>query len=152
MDVLFHIRKFYQDYRYRKLKKGCNTRINLGVQISAPERMSIGNNTYINGGVFAIGNNSRIIIGSNCLISYNVHFRTISHCYKNKNVLISEQGHHEDNIIVEDDVWVGYGAQILPGITLHTGCVVGAGAVVTHDVPAFAVVGGVPARVIKYRV
>ena len=151
MDIIWHIKKFVQNYRYRKVKLGKNSRINLGVHINYPERMSIGENTYINGGVFHIGSTSMITIGSDCLISYEVHFRTDTHLFENKNLLIREQGHKEANITVEDDVWVGYGAQIMPGITLHKGCVVGAGAVVTHDVPSYAVVGGVPAKVIKYR-
>lgn len=53
--------------------------------------------------------------------------------------------------IIEDDVWIGTDAIILPGVTIHKGAVVGANAVVTKDVPAYAIVVGVPARVIKYR-
>jgi phosphonate metabolism protein (transferase hexapeptide repeat family) len=49
------------------------------------------------------------------------------------------------------DVWVGHGAVILPGVTVGAGAAIGAGAVVSKDVPAFAVVGGVPARVIRFR-
>ena len=52
---------------------------------------------------------------------------------------------------LEADVWVGSNAIIMPGITLHTGCVVGAGAVVTHNVPPYAIVAGVPARILRYR-
>lgn len=52
---------------------------------------------------------------------------------------------------LEADVWVGSNAIIMSGIILHTGCVVGAGAVVTRDVPPYAIVAGVPARVIRYR-
>lgn len=55
------------------------------------------------------------------------------------------------DIIVQDDVWIGYGATILSGLTIHQGAVIAAGAVVTKDVPAYSVVAGVPARVIKYR-
>ena len=54
--------------------------------------MKIGDNTYINGGVFSISENSKICIGNDCLISYNVHFRTVSHYYENKNELIRNQG------------------------------------------------------------
>lgn len=121
---------------------GDNSRINLGVQISNPQNMKIGDNTYINGGVFSISENSKICIGNDCLISYNVHFRTVSHYYENKNELIRNQGEFEKDIIIEDDVWVGYGAQIMPGVTVHRGAVIGAGAVVTRDVLPYTVVGG----------
>ena len=142
MSMVWRIKKLIQDYRYRKVDIGDNSRINLGVQISNPQNMKIGDNTYINGGVFSISENSKICIGNDCLISYNVHFRTVSHYYENKNELIRNQGEFEKDIIIEDDVWVGYGAQIMPGVTVHRGAVIGAGAVVTRDVLPYTVVGG----------
>lgn len=54
-------------------------------------------------------------------------------------------------IIVEDEVWIGYGVTILSGVRLGKGAIIAAGSVVTKDVPAYAVVGGNPARLIKYR-
>lgn len=53
--------------------------------------------------------------------------------------------------IIEDDVWIGSRALIMRGVTVHTGAVIGAGAVVTKDVPPYAIVAGVPAKVLKYR-
>ena len=53
--------------------------------------------------------------------------------------------------MVEDDCWIGAGAMILDGVRIGRGCVIAAGAVVTRDMPAYSVVAGVPARVIKSR-
>lgn len=55
------------------------------------------------------------------------------------------------SVIIGNDVWVGYGALIMGGLTIGDGAVIAAGAVVTKDVPPYAVVGGVPSRIIKYR-
>lgn len=54
-------------------------------------------------------------------------------------------------IIIGNDVWVASNTIILPGVTIGNGAIIAAGAVVTKDVPAYAIVGGVPAKVIKYR-
>lgn len=77
--------------------------------------------------------------------------RTVSHNYKEKTIPINKQGHWEADIIVEDDVWIGYGAMIAPGVTLHRGCVVGMGAIVTKSVPEYSVAVGCPAKVISER-
>ena len=55
------------------------------------------------------------------------------------------------DIVIEDDVWIGYGATIMSGVHIAQGAVIAAGAVVTKDVPAYAIVGGVPSKVIKFR-
>ena len=85
------------------------------------------------------------------MISYNVHLRTDYHNYLETTAPMHEQGMSEADIIVGDDVWIGAGAQVMSGVTIGNGAVIGAGAVVCHDVPSYAVIGGVPARIIKYR-
>lgn len=55
------------------------------------------------------------------------------------------------SVIIQNDVWVGHGATIMSGVTLHNGCVIAAGAVVTKDVPPYAVAGGTPARLLRCR-
>lgn len=119
--------------------------------LAYPKNIYIGANSYINGGEIIASPNAKIIIGENCLISYQVHIRTDMHNYKNPDQLIRLQGHTEQNIVIEDDVWIGYGAQVMSGVTLSKGCVIGAGAVVTHDTIAYGVYGGVPARLINMR-
>lgn len=56
-----------------------------------------------------------------------------------------------DKVVMGHDIWIGHGATILAGVSIGTGAVVGAGAVVSKDVPPFAIVGGVPAKIIRFR-
>lgn len=55
------------------------------------------------------------------------------------------------SVVIKNDCWIGYGAYLINGVTIGNGAIVLAGAVVTKDVPPYAIVGGVPAKVIKYR-
>ena len=123
------------------------------VILQYPKHITIGDNSYINGGWLCASPNAYIKIGDNCLISYQVHLRTDMHIYKERDILIREQGHQEADIIIENDVWIGYGAQIFGGVTLGEGCVVGAGTIVTKDVmPYQVVVGESKMRVIGERI
>lgn len=133
--------------KFKKVKKGKNVRIGLKTTVMTPENIEIGNNSSINGGMLIAGKNSKIIIGENCLLSYDLHIRTRTHNYENKDKLILNQG----EIIIGNDVWIGYGAQIMPGIHIGDGAVVGAGSIVTKDVKPYTVVAGIPAKFIKER-
>lgn len=110
------------------------------VSLQYPEHITIGKNSYVNGGKLCASPGAFIKIGENCLISYNVHMRTDMHRYKDKNILIKEQGYKEGDIIIGNDVWIGYGAQIFGGVTLGDGCVVGAGTIVKKDVMPYQMV------------
>lgn len=102
------------------------------------------------GGYLVASPNASITIGDNCLISYNVHIRTDMHTYK-KGVLMMDQPNVEKPINIGDDCWIGFGAQILAGVSVADGSVIGAGAVVTKDTKCNGIYVGVPARLIKYR-
>lgn len=122
-----------------------------GVTLDNPKHISLGENSYINSGTYLhAGKNSRIIIGDNCMISYNVHMRTVDHVHDpDDSRAIIEQGGIEKDIIIGNNVWIGYGAQILPGIKIGNNVIVGAGAIVTKDVEDNSVVVGVPAQKVK---
>lgn len=77
---------------------------------------------------------------------------TLSHnAAKTKWVTVNKDNESSQRVIIGNDVWIGSHAIILGGITIGDGAVIGAGAVVTKDVPPYAVVGGVPAKIIKFR-
>lgn len=84
------MKNLIKKFKLRKIKCGKNVSFGDDVQITNSSNIIIGNNTYINGGTILVGKNSKIVIGDNCLISYNVHLRTKTHCYKNKNILINK--------------------------------------------------------------
>ncbi len=123
----------------------------LNVELSLNEEtirgISIGDRAYLNFDTRLACRNSRISIGADVQIGPRVSFETATHDIVFAPDLGRGLDHHE--IRVEDRVWIGAGATILPGVTIHEAAVVAAGAVVTKDVPAYTLVGGVPARKIK---
>ena len=88
-------------------------------------------------------------IGSNVNLAQGITVTALNHNFSDTNKRIDEQGVSTNPVTIEDDVWVGANAVILPGVTIGEHCVVAAGAIVTKDVPPHALVAGVPAKVIK---
>lgn len=113
--------------------------------------VTIGKLTYINHDVEIDAQYETVTIGRYVLIGPHVYIGTGNHGYTNHALPIQRQKNLGGKIRIGDDVWIGAKAVILPGVTIGRGAIVGAGAVVTKDVPPFAIVGGVPAKVIKYR-
>jgi len=92
-----------------------------------------------------------LAIGDHCLIGGGVLICGVNHGFAARGVPMRRQEVKAEPIVIGDDVWIGMGAIILPGVTLGKGAIVGAGAVVTSDVAPGQVVGGVPARLVKTR-
>ncbi len=90
-----------------------------------------------------------ITIGDRVYTSPLVQIVAVNHVYDDPTRPFVDQGITAEGIVIEDDVWIGAGAVITDGVQIGRGSVVAAGAVVTADVPAHTVVGGVPARVLK---
>lgn len=112
--------------------------------------ISFGKNSFCND--FCIfGVNERIEIGDNVMIADAVSIRDTDHNHSNINVPMINQGITTSPVIVGDDVWIGYGATILKGVEIGNGAIIGAGSVVTKDVPSLSIVGGIPAKIIKMR-
>jgi acetyltransferase-like isoleucine patch superfamily enzyme len=115
-----------------------------------PQNVTLGNDVHMNRGV-CITAKAPIRIGNDVLIGPYVVINSGNHTYSDSTVPIRIQGHSAAPITIGDDVWIGAHATILPGVTIGRGAVVAAGAVITHDVPPYAITAGVPARVIKLR-
>lgn len=90
-------------------------------------------------------------IGRYALLSNCVELMTGNHVFKDPSIPIRFQGRETGKIVISEDVWLGAYVIVLPGVTVGKGSVVGAGAVVTKDIPGYSVAVGNPARVIKKR-
>ena len=134
------------------MSMGKNVIIQHGCKFAHPYNIKIGNNVYINLAVkFFNTANANISIGNFDIIGFGVIFLTTKLDYSNWEVPICQGQKSHLSITVEDDVWIGANAIILSGVNIGRGAIIGAGAVVTKDVPPFAIMGGVPAKIIKYR-
>jgi len=107
-------------------------------------------NTFL-GEYVCIYGHGGVEIGENTLIAMHTCIISSNHTVPDKNTLIRSQGDILLPVKIGDDVWIGAGAKILGGITIGNGCVVGAGAIVTKDLPPYSIAMGVPAKVVGYR-
>lgn len=110
--------------------------------------IKIGKNSLV-GEYSVIRGQGGVTIGDRVYTSPFTQIIAVNHVFDDPKRPFVEQGITAEGIIIEDDVWLGAGAVITDGVRVGKGAVVAAGAVVTKDVPAHTVVGGVPARVLK---
>ncbi|MGQ9524315.1 MAG: DapH/DapD/GlmU-related protein [Armatimonadota bacterium] len=112
--------------------------------------ITVGDNTMLsfNCEVFS---GSTVSIGRNCEIAAYTYLIGGDHAYSRSDVPVAEQGLVSRGISVGDNVWLGAGVKVLDGVSIGRDAIVGAGAVVTQDLPDFSVAVGVPARVVKLR-
>jgi len=135
----------------KQIFKKCGTNVNIerkayfqnGFNIEIGDNSGIGVNAWIS-------NNT--IIGSNVLMGPDVVIFSGSHKFSEKGKLIREQGY--DNpvpVVIEDDVWIGTRVIIMSGVIIGQGAVIGAGSIVTKSIVPYAVVAGIPAKVLDFR-
>ena len=128
----------------------CGSHVNIekGADFGTGKGIAIGNYS-------GIGVNCKVrgplTIGEYVMMGPNVTILTHTHNIERTDIPMGQQGMRVAEVVIGNDVWIGMRVIIMPGVKVGDGAVIGAGAVVTKDVPAFTVVGGVPAKIIKYR-
>lgn len=151
-------RKLYRSYLWKKNNKHNFVRLK---DVSNYKNVFVGKGSYgVIDALFHSSTGEKLDIGNYCSIAPNVLFIVASdHGYKSLStypfkVLVNGQKFEalsKGDIILKDDVWIGANSIILSGVTINKGAIVAAGSVVTKDIPPYAIVGGNPAKIIKYR-
>lgn len=152
--------------------KCANVRFAPGLTISGMRNISLGKKARIGKNSFLTAGDGILRLGDNVAISPCVHLsadhgeirigdyvaigpacvlRAANHEFSDVAMPIMRQGHKFGRIIIDNDVWIGANCVITPDVHIGRGAIVGAGAVVTRDVQAWSIVGGVPARLIGWR-
>ncbi|WP_416828187.1 acyltransferase [Ectobacillus polymachus] len=162
--IIYHVlakRLPYSDSRFnfgaktlRRLCGGlilekCGENVNIEKDAQFDSQITLGNNSGI--GINArIG--SKVFIGNNVMMGPECIVYTANHCFDRTDIPMCEQGFMDIKPVnIGDDVWIGGRVIILPGVSIGTGAIIGAGSVVSKDIPPYAIVAGVPAKVKKYR-
>ena len=150
---LAHFTSYSHVRQVRRLDLGEGVSMAPNVSFRNAERISIGAGSHIGEhSVLWAGNNTgRIIIGEKCLFAPNVTVTASNYGIAQGDVAIMDQPKDERDIVIGDGAWLGANVVVLAGVTIGEGAVVAAGAVVTKDLPALCIAGGVPAKVIGVR-
>ena len=126
---------------------GAGVKISRGAQLSRD--ISLGNDSDIGPNAYLHGT---ITIGDHVLMGRDVKIITSNHRSRDINIPIKHQGWTEPRpVVIEDGVWIGSNVIILPGVHVGMGAILGAGAVIREDVPAYAIMVGNPAHILRYR-
>jgi acetyltransferase-like isoleucine patch superfamily enzyme len=121
-----------------------------GVIQELGEGVEIGDNSAV-GAYSFLGGQGGIRIGQNVIMGPKVNIFSENHEFDQLDIPIRLQQTSRKGVVIEDNCWIGANSTILDGVTIHSGCVVAAGSVVTKDVPSDTIVGGVPARILRMR-
>lgn len=127
----------------------CGKKVNIQKGATFSHRVELGNRSGIGAKSKLYG---QVIIGDDVMMGERCVIYTQNHKFDRIDIPMDEQGFQEEKpVVIGNDVWIGGNVTILPGVKIGNGAILGACAVVTKSVPDYAIVGGNPARIIKYR-
>ena len=148
-DIFGGIGKFFRGFCGKLILEKCGKNVNIERGAIFSSRITLGDNSGIGINASLSG---KVTIGDNVMMGPNCTFYCVNHAFDRLDIPMREQGFQtEKPIVVGNDVWIGGHVIVLPGVHIGNGAIIGAGAVVTNDVPDYAIVGGNPAKVLKYR-
>ena len=135
--------------------KQCGKDVYLGNGgIATYKNVSIGNHVYIGSNYVLQSAHGEILIGNHVMFGPGVHIHGGNHIYNQVGIymdMVKKSDGSDGKVVIEDDVWIGSNAIILKGVHVGFGSIIGAGAIVTKDVPEGSIVAGNPAKVIGMR-
>lgn len=131
-------------------KVGRQTSIRDGVSVWYPHRLKLGERVSINEGSY-LGAFGNLEVGDGTMIGHKVSITTSEHRIPKRSETLRSSGIEARSVKIGEDVWLGAHAVVLGGVTIGNGAIVAAGSVVTKDVAPFAIVAGVPAKVVRFR-
>lgn len=127
----------------------CGNNVNIEKNAHFTPGVTVGDNSGIGIDCEVYG---PVTIGNDVMMGPEVVIYTSGHRHDRTDITMIEQGSTEkEPVTIGNDVWIGRRVMIMPGVNIGDGCVIGAGAVVTKDIPPWSVAGGVPAKVLKTR-
>ncbi len=141
--------KKIREFFVRNFCESVGINVNIQKNATISPTLVIGNNSGI-GANSIIGRGTTI--GDNVMMGPECYIYTRNHAFSRTDIPMREQGMQDFKpVTIGNDVWIGARVTILPGVKIGNGCIIGAGSVVTKDMPDFAIGGGNPACVLKYR-
>lgn len=143
--VSLKIRYFF----LKRIAKNVGKNVNIEQHVVFGEEFEIGDNSTVG---FRSDIYGPVKIGKDVMIGPEVAIYTHNHKHDEIDIPMIKQGYTENKpVYIEDNVWIGRRVLIMPGVCIGTGSIIAAGAVVTKNVEPYSIVGGNPAKIIKYR-
>jgi acetyltransferase-like isoleucine patch superfamily enzyme len=152
MNIAAVLRRLYYWRLFSKLKSyGNNVILSIGGFVKNPQELQLGSNVFISRNFHISA--YKMVIGDNVMIGPNLLAECNDHIYDQvgKTMWETRNEKNHEGIVIENDVWMGGNVVLTKGINVGEGCIVGAGSVVTKNIPPYSIAVGVPCKPLKSR-